>query len=52
MPPTFNTWRLKEALDEHNVFVSLRGDSIRISPHVYNNAEDIDALIAALDSAL
>ncbi len=52
MPPTFNTSRLKEALDEHNVSVSLRGDSIRISPHVYNDAEDIDALIAALDSAL
>ena len=30
------------------VFVSVRGDSIRVSPHVYNTNEDIDRLLAAL----
>lgn len=35
-----------------NVHVSLRGDSIRVSPHVFNGLEDVDRLFAALDRAL
>ena len=31
------------------VHVSVRGDSIRVSPHVYNTTEDVDRLLAALD---
>ena len=31
-----------------NVFVSFRGDAIRIAPHVYNNDRDIDRLVSAL----
>jgi selenocysteine lyase/cysteine desulfurase len=34
------------------VFVSLRGDSIRVSPHLYNTREDIDRLFAVLAAAL
>jgi len=29
-------------------FVSIRGDSIRVAPHVYNEAKDIDRLFAVL----
>lgn len=32
------------------VFVSLRGSAIRVAPHVYNDARDIDALVDALAS--
>jgi cysteine desulfurase / selenocysteine lyase len=35
-------------LRDRNVIVSARGDRVRISPHFYNTAEDIDRLIASL----
>jgi selenocysteine lyase/cysteine desulfurase len=35
-----------------NVHISLRGDSVRVSPHVFNTAEEVDRLFAALDRAL
>lgn len=31
------------------VHVSLRGDSIRVSPHVYNTSDDVNRLLSALD---
>jgi selenocysteine lyase/cysteine desulfurase len=35
-------------LAAHGVSVSIRGNAVRVSPHVYNDAEDVDALIVAL----
>jgi selenocysteine lyase/cysteine desulfurase len=35
-----------------NVYVSMRGQSIRVSPHLYNTAEDVERLFAALATAL
>ena len=35
-------------LENDKIIVSPRGDRLRIAPHFYNNAEDIDNLIAAL----
>jgi len=35
-------------LEKENVIVSQRGKGIRISPHFYNNEEDIDKLILSL----
>lgn len=35
---------LAQALQAHRVHVSLRGDAIRVSPHVYNTLEDADRL--------
>ncbi len=43
--------KLQEALSRRNVYVSLRGDSIRVSPSVYNTEDDIMALIDALKEA-
>ena len=37
--------KLKERLQNNNVVISFRGTSIRVSPHVYNDFDDIDNLI-------
>jgi len=39
---------LMQILARENIFVSVRGSSIRVSPHVYNTSEDCDRLIACL----
>jgi selenocysteine lyase/cysteine desulfurase len=39
---------LPEILAKEKVFVSVRGSSIRIAPHVYNTDEDCERLIACL----
>jgi selenocysteine lyase/cysteine desulfurase len=39
---------LTDRLAAANVFVSLRGTSLRVTPHVYNDEADSAALIAAL----
>ncbi len=44
--------KLQDALKKRNVFVSLRGDSIRISPNVYNTTEDIEALLLAIKESI
>jgi selenocysteine lyase/cysteine desulfurase len=42
---------LPQTLKEANVFVSVRGDSIRIAPYLYNNTADIDRLFEVLRKA-
>lgn len=39
---------LPAELAKRKVFVSVRGSSIRITPHVYNDAGDVERLISAL----
>ena len=39
---------LPTRLTAHNVFVSVRGESVRVSPHLYNTQEDVDRLFAVL----
>ena len=43
---------LVERLSQNKIFVSVRGDSIRISPHLYNTPEDIKKLLETLESGL
>jgi selenocysteine lyase/cysteine desulfurase len=40
------------ALLERNVCTDYRGDGIRVSPHFFNNLDDIDRLFAALREIL
>jgi selenocysteine lyase/cysteine desulfurase len=39
-------------LATEQVYVSVRGDSIRISPHLYNTSEDVERLFHVLEAAL
>ena len=39
---------LSQALREANIYVSFRGDSIRIAPHLYNDLNDIERLFKVL----
>jgi len=39
---------LPSKLSSEQIYISIRGDSIRIAPHLYNTEEDIDRLIKCI----
>lgn len=43
---------LPSLLAEDQVYVSVRGESIRVSPHLYSNASEIDRLFLALQKVV
>ncbi len=43
---------LPERLGQENVYVSVRGQSMRVTPHLFNNEADIERLITVLSGAL
>ena len=43
---------IASALAAKQIFVSVRGDSIRVAPHIYNDKTDIDRLFAVLENEL
>lgn len=43
---------LPERLGQEGVYVSVRGQSMRVTPHLYNNEADVDRLINVLAAAL
>ncbi len=47
-PPDAHGAALASRLEARRITVSLRGDAIRVSPHLYNDAEDVMALLDAL----
>jgi selenocysteine lyase/cysteine desulfurase len=50
LPATWDMERVQHRLVDHRVSVSRRGDGLRVSPHVYNDEDDVDALLAALEA--
>jgi selenocysteine lyase/cysteine desulfurase len=52
MPEGLEMDRLKTALQQENVVTSLRGSALRVSPNVYNDRADMDALRRALRAAV
>jgi selenocysteine lyase/cysteine desulfurase len=42
------TAALSKQLAANNVYVSVRGNSIRVAPHVYNDLQDVDKLVSLL----
>ena len=43
---------LPNLLAQEKIFVSVRGDSVRIAPHLYTTGEDIERLFSALQKTL
>ena len=48
LPPTIDRDTLVNHLKSKNIIVSARGNSIRVSTHVYNGEEDVKALMEAM----
>jgi selenocysteine lyase/cysteine desulfurase len=49
LPEKVNLKMLMEDFKRKNIHLSARGKSIRISPHVYNDSNDVNSLIEVLD---
>ena len=45
LPSSVDSTLLKKRFAEDHIYVSFRGDAIRISPNVYNSKEDFDQLL-------
>jgi selenocysteine lyase/cysteine desulfurase len=43
--------KLPDLLKEAGVYVSVRGSSIRVSPHVYNDMDDAARLLEVIERA-
>ena len=43
---------IADAMAKANVFVSVRGDAMRVAPHVYNNNDDVDRLFEVLRATI
>lgn len=52
LPEHINTGDLKQQLTQKNIHLSLRGSALRISPNIYNDEEDIAALLTVLSQAI
>ncbi len=50
LPEGLSMDRVREAMIKHAISVSYRGDVVRVSPNVYNRAEDMDRLVEAFRS--
>ncbi|HSR41239.1 MAG TPA: hypothetical protein VLL48_03685, partial [Longimicrobiales bacterium] len=51
VPPGTDPGTLRDALEERSVAVSLRGSAVRVSPNVYNEPRDVEALTRVLRGA-
>lgn len=51
LPDSVDAARLQALLRERRVTVSVRGDAVRVAPNVYNEPDDVDALMDALRAA-
>jgi selenocysteine lyase/cysteine desulfurase len=50
-PPEVDLARVQRLLLERKVFVSVRGSALRVSPHLYNDRADVDALREVLNGS-
>ena len=50
LPKHIKLDKLKSKFIENNIYVSFRGEAIRVSPNVYNNEEDFEKLVSCFKS--
>jgi len=50
MPSGIDTELVRRRLQERRIFVSIRGQALRVAPHVYSRAEDVEALLDVLET--
>ncbi len=48
LPGGIDINQIKRDLESRNIYVSVRGSSIRVAPHLYNTAEDVEMLSEVL----
>jgi selenocysteine lyase/cysteine desulfurase len=48
LPPHLQAAQVRAALAEQHIHVSVRGTSVRVSPHMHNEAQDLERLADAL----
>jgi len=52
IPDFVDIERLKAQLSKHNIYVSFRGNYIRVSPHLYNVKDDFTKLVQCITSII
>ena len=52
MPDVFDLLKLKSQFEKEKVYISIRGNAVRISPNVYNEKKDMDRLLNCLKRVL
>ena len=52
IPGSADVGRIKTELEKNKVYVSIRGNAIRIATHLYNNQADFEKLVDSLKSAI
>jgi len=52
LPAVHDMKTIQTALNAHQVSVSVRGNAVRVAPHVYNDAADVDALVHTLQDVV
>ncbi|RDB05576.1 aminotransferase class V-fold PLP-dependent enzyme [Runella aurantiaca] len=52
LPASTDVVKVQQALEARKVIVAARGQGIRVSPHLYNTAADMNALVEALADVL
>ena len=50
LPKHIDLSKLKQQLIENNIYVSYRGDAIRVSPNVYNDESDFEKMISCFQN--
>jgi selenocysteine lyase/cysteine desulfurase len=52
IPKSIDIDRMKETFLSHKIYVSFRGNYLRLAPHVYNTREDFDRLVQCIKTII